>query len=709
MQLSSIECGAACLAMILGYYGRKTRVSECRMLLNVGRNGVTAQALTREARRFGLQVGAFSLETAAFTRVPLPAIVHWNFEHFIVVERWSHNRVDVVDPAVGRRRLTNEQFDAGFTGVVLTFKPGPTFDRQPAQDHPSWLRHFLTIIVRERPGVLGQILGASLLLQALGLAGPLTTQVMIDRVLPAHNLALLEVFGIGMAILLFVQVIMRYLRSVLLLYLETRLDTTLMMNFFEHLLSLPFTFFQHRSSGDLLLRLSSNEKVRDLLSDQAFSIILDSVLVLTYFGILMVQAKLLAGLALAFGLGQAFLALLTADYRRSLTKEILATEAEEHSYLVEMLKGISTLKVSGTEQRAFDTWAGLFFKTQNTAIRKKYSSILIDSGTGLLRAFAPFVFFWLGIHQVMTNAMSLGEALALNSLAIAFLSPLSSLVSSFQQLQTIGARLDRIADVLEATPEYGIRDGLVSPKLTGAIEIDRVSFRYDADAPLVLQEVSISIKAGQKIAIVGRSGSGKSTLASLLLGLYQPTSGQVLYDGVDLQRINYRTLRRQIGVVLQDPFLFSRSIRQNIVLCAPNISIASITEVAKMTAIHDDIMAMPMGYETRVAEGGSALSGGQRQRLVLARALAMRPSILLLDEASSHLDSVTEQQIEQNLDALKCTRIVIAHRLSTVRNADLIVVLDQGKIVESGTHAELLQRGGHYTNLVNRQQNPSPA
>ena len=320
-----------------------------------------------------------------------------------------------------------------------------------------------------------------------------------------------------------------------------------------------------------------------------------------------------------------------------------------------------------------------------------------------LRSLAPLALLWVGATQVLNGSITLGTMVALNALAAAFFAPLASLVSSGQQLQLVSAHLERIADVTEAEAEQKGQAVQLPPPLTGHIRLENVSFRYAPDAPEVLHNIDLMVEAGQKVAIVGPSGSGKSTLGKLLLGLYAPTGGSILYDDIPLQRLNHQEVRRQFGVVLQESTLFSGSILSNITLNDPTIDKEQVVKAAGIAAIDGDIMYMPMGYETFVSEGGSALSGGQRQRLAIARAIAHKPALLLLDEATSHLDVTTEQKVAEHLQTLACTQLIIAHRLSTIRNADVILVLDQGTIVEKGSHHELLQRDGYYARLMHQQ------
>ena len=707
LQMSAVECGAACLAMILTYHGRDTTLTECRDLLGTGRDGVTAQAIVKAARSLGLRVRAFSAPLDDFKSVPLPVIVHWNFNHFVVVERWSPGRVEIVDPGQGRRRLTADEFSAGFTGVLLTFEPGVQFEPRNAMIRPSLYRYLVSLI--HQPGaaaILARILAASAILQVIGLATPLLTRMLVDQIIPRQIASAMTMIGAGMVIVVLASMVTSYMRGVLVISLQGRLDSQMMPGFFEHTLSLPYRFFQLRNTGDLLARLGSHTMIRETLTNRTVSAVLDGLLVLVYLVILFCWRPFFALLVLGLGLIQ--IALLLGSNRRvqRLMEQDLAAGGASQSYLAETLIGIATVKASGAEDRVLEHWSNLFFKHLNLSLERGHLSVILDTAMNTLRMFSPLVLLWAGAMDVLNGGMSLGTMLAVNALAAAVLVPLASLVSSGQQLQLVRAHLDRLADVVEAEPEQNLKEVQTAPVLAGRLEVSHVNFRYDAQAPPVLRDITAKIAPGQKVALVGRTGSGKSTLAKLLLGLYTPDGGDILFDGVPLQSANYRTLRKQFGAVLQDLFLFSGSIRQNIAFSDPGLSLERIVNAARLAQIHDEIMRMPMGYETPVAEGGSALSGGQRQRVALARALAHQPAILLLDEATSHLDVVTEQRIEENLNALPMTRIVIAHRLSTIRNADLILVLDGGAIVEQGSHEELLAQRGLYAQFVQSQLQP---
>lgn len=702
IQLSEVECGLACLAMILSYYGRKTSLTELRARYGIGRDGLSALAIVRAARHFGMRVRAISLQQNDFRHIKLPVIVHWEFKHFLVVERWTRKRVDVVDPARGRCRLAHDEFDAGFTGVVIILEPGAAFERQPGPSRRAF-RAYVQQYIQQAPVTFLQLLGASLLLLAIGLTIPFVTKVVVDQILPYKMDNVMAVLGIGILAVCLAYAVATLLREWLLVYLRARIDIHMMLDFVERLLALPYSFFQQRSTGDLLSRMSSNTLIRETLSNQLLSTLLDSGLVVFYLGILVWQSPPFGVLTLVIGLLQVLLLRISNRPIRNLASQELAAFGKAQGYLAEALAGIATLKASGAEQHAFERWSNLYFTHLNIALRHNYLSASMTTILTALRPLAQLALLWVGATQVLNGSISLGTMVALNALAAEFFAPLASLVGSGQQLQLVGAHLDRIADVTEAGSEQQGQAVQMPPQLTGHIRLEHVCFRYAPDAPDVLRQLDLTIEAGQKLAIVGPSGSGKSTLGKLLLGLYIPPEGSIFYDGIPLQHLNLQEVRRQFGVVLQESVLFSGSILSNIALNNPTMDRDQVLEAANVAAIDEDIRCMPMGYDTFVSEGGSALSGGQRQRLSIARAIAHKPTILLLDEATSHLDVVTEQRVAEQLQTLACTQIIIAHRLSTIRNADVILVLDQGAIVEKGSHHELLRRNGYYASLMQRQ------
>jgi HlyB family type I secretion system ABC transporter len=702
LQMTEVECGLTCLAMMLSYHGRKTSVSELRSRFGGGRDGSSALSIVKAARTFGMRVRAISLPRSEFNHVMLPAIVHWEFNHFLVVERWTPNYVIVVDPAGGRKKLTSEEFDNGFTGIVITMEPGVNFSRQSIPS-PVSLRTLIAQAIRQAPGAVIQVVSASMVLQIFGLALPLMNKLVLDQIVPLRLMGVMDVLGLGLIMILLSQGITTLLREWLLVYLRARIDIHIMLGFFEHLLSLPYGFFQQRSNGDLLARMGSNTVIRDMLSNQMISTFLDSTMVVTYLLILLWQSLPFALLTLAVGSLQVFVLLITYRQVCELANRELASQGKAQGYMSEALTGIATIKAAGAEDRAHDRWSNLFFDQLNFSVRHGYLSAVISTVMMLLRSFAPLALLWIGAVQVLQGSLSAGSMVALNVLATSFLAPLASLVSGGQQLQLVHAHLERMADIITADPEQDVQKVLLPPKLAGHIYLENVGFQYGPDVPKVLHSINLTIEPGQKVAIVGKTGSGKSTLGKLLLGLYIPTEGSIYYDGIPLASLHYQEVRRQFGVVLQDAAIFSGTALHNITFNDPQMNREDAIKAAQAAAIHNDIMNMPMGYETYVAEGGSALSGGQRQRLALARALAHNPSILLLDEATSSLDVITEQTVAQNLQAFPCTQIIIAHRLSTVRNADVILVLDEGTIVERGTHEELLRLNGYYTALVQQQ------
>ncbi len=695
-QMEVTECGAASLAMVLAYHGHHASLPEVRQACGVSRNGANARSIVQAARNYGLDAkGAKLTDLSQLSQVPLPAILHWDFNHFLVLERLTKRGIVVVDPASGRRTFGMEETGRRFTGVALILEPTAAFKPRP-RSRPS-LGRYKDLLKHSLPS-LGQLLLASLTLQILGLAFPVANQLLLDRVVVPQQEAWLWGLAIGLGAALVGKALLMVVRSWVVQSLQAAMDLSLMERFMGHLLKLPMGFFLQREAGDLVQRVQSNTTLRNLFSSQSVSALLDAFLLLGYAGLMLAYNWKLGLVVLALGAVRVGILWALKDRNQQLMASELASAGREGGALVEALTGLETTKASGAGSRMVQRWMHRMVERVNSHLDRR--RIEIDSSQAMvaLQGITLAAVFWVGGREVLAHRMTLGVFASFIALQSLFMGPLESLLNAVNQLQYVGNHLRRLDDVLETAQEPS---GTVVPeRLQGGIEFQDVSFAYGPGAPPAVQNVSLTIHPGEKIALVGPSGAGKSTLARLLLGMHLPDGGTIRFDGRDLREMDLAQLRNQMGVVLQETFLFNDTVRANLCLNDPEIPMERLRWAARMACVDDVIEALPKGYDNGIGENGSSLSGGQRQRLNLARALAHQPAVLLLDEATSSLDLETEAKVHANLASLGCTRILIAHRLATVRDADRILVVHGGQIVQAGTYEDLAQQPGLFQGLV---------
>jgi ABC-type bacteriocin/lantibiotic exporter with double-glycine peptidase domain len=696
-QAEMADCGAAALAMALGYHGRHVSLTEMHEATGTGRDGIDALRLAEAASSYGLRARGVATELDDLKFLPRGTILHWGAAHFVVLHSATRRGVTIVDPAAGRYRLTWSAVGGLYSGVAVMLEPTTDFSAGGRAAAGAW--HHARRLLGRSSGI-GRVLATSVVVRVMALAVPILTGVVVDQVVPGDDGHLLKVLAAVMAALIGYSVLATYLRAHLLLRLRSRLDVSMTLDFLEHLVDLPYGFFLKRSSGDLMMRLRSNATVREILTTGTIAALLDGTLATLYLAVIFVLSPALGVLVTVLGAAQVAVLLAARRRNQHLMGEALATEARSQSYAYEMFSAVETLKAAGAERRAVSHWTNHFVDELNVSLRRGRLEAAVQTAIHGLALLSPIAVLLVGAHLVGAGALTLGSMLALAALATGFLEPLGILVATALQVQLLGSYLARLDDVFDTPTETQGRELRHAPALVGAVRAEGLTFRYHPQGPPIVDSVHLAVAPGQVLAIVGRSGSGKSTLGRLLLGLYQPSGGRVVLDGLDLDTLHPRSVRSQVGVVTQDPYIFGLSIRENLVLGDPSLTLDRLELAAELAGIADDIRAMPMGWDTPLVDAGASLSGGQRQRLALARALAPQPRILLLDEATSSLDTVTEATVHANIARMGCTVIVIAHRLATVIDADQIVVMDSGRIVESGDHHSLMATDGHYAHLV---------
>ncbi|MDH6059108.1 peptidase domain-containing ABC transporter [Chrysosporum bergii ANA360D] len=704
-QQSAADCGAACLVMISRYWGKRLSVNRLRDLANINRTGASMRGLTTAAESIGFTTRPVKASLDKLAQQTLPAIAHWEGKHYVVVYEIGKKHVIVGDPALSQRTLSHEEFKAGWTGYALLLQPTALLKETEETSTQFWQ---LFDLVKPHSKILLEVFVASVFIQIFGLVTPLLTQLLLDRVLVQRSTLTLNAVGFGLLIFGLFSVLINGLRQYLLDHTANRISVALLVGFIKHTFRLPLAFFESRYVGDIISRVQENYKIQRFLTGEALSITLDLLTVFIYVGLMFWYSAPMALLSLTIIPPFSILALVATPFFRRINREAFNATANENSYLIQSLTGISSIRSMAIEQTVRWHWEELL----NNVIKKTFAGQLISNKMQVfssgIETLVSTGLLWYGAWLVIQNQLTIGQLVAFNMLLGNIIRPFQRLVVLWNQFQEVVISSERINDVLEAEPEEDLhhQPRQFLPRLAGHIKFENVTFRYHPESDInVLENLSFEILPEQTVAVVGRSGSGKTTLAKMILGLYLPTDGKVLIDAQDVTSISLRSLRSQIGVVDQDTFLFGGTIRENISIAHPEATLEEIIEAATLAGADEFIKLLPTGYETQIGEGGGMLSGGQRQRLAIARALLGNPRLLLFDEATSHLDTESERIIQNNLKTILKgrTSLIIAHRLSTVRHADLILVLDRGLLVESGTHDELIARRGHYFYL-NEQQ-----
>jgi NHLM bacteriocin system ABC transporter peptidase/ATP-binding protein len=704
LQMEAVECGAAALAIVLAHFGLWVTLEELRVACGVSRDGSKASNVVKAARDYGMEAKGYKREPQTLRTLQPPMILHWNFNHFVVLEGFRKGRVHLNDPASGPRVVTEEELDQAFTGVVLTFKPGSAFARRG--DPPSLIPALRSRLAGTR-AALAFVLLAGLALAIPGMVVPAFSKIFIDGILLEGHRDWLPPLLLGMGVAGLLLGALTFLQQSYLLRLETRMAVGGSSRFLWHVLRLPTEFFSQRFAGDISSRVAINDRVAQLLSRDLATNALGALMI-AFYAVLLFQYDAVLTLV---GIAVASLNVAALRYvsRRRVdgSRRLAQDQGKLQGTAIGGLQTIETLKATGGEADLFTRWAGYQAKVVNGQQELERYTQFLDAVPPLLSAVNTALILGIGGLRVMNGALTLGSLVAFQLLMAAFIAPINRLVSLGGRLQTAEGDMNRLDDVLRYRVEPAAGTALGSTvaaeepvKLSGRLELRDVSFGYSRLDPPLIEGLSLTLAPGSRVALVGGSGSGKSTIAKLVTGLYPPWSGEILFDGRPRAAVPPRVMTNSLAAVDQSIFLFEGTVRENLTLWDSTISLPEVVAAAKDACIHEDVAARSGGYDSPVEEGGANWSGGQRQRLEIARALVGRPVLLVLDEATSALDATTESRIDQNLRRRGCTCLIVAHRLSTIRDADEIIVLEKGKVVQRGKHDDLKKVEGPYARLI---------
>ena len=703
MQLEALECGAACLAMILAYYRKWVPLEQVRIDCGVSRDGSNAKNILMAARNHGMNAGGYKMEPEALReKGTFPCIIHWNFNHFVVCCGFKGKYAYLNDPARGSVKVTMKEFDEAFTGICLMITPSENF--VPGGKKKSTL-DFAARRLRGAGAAVAFVVLTTLITYLFGIINPGFTRFFMDRLLTGENRNLLMPFVVLMTAVGVVQIIVSAAQYIYSLKINGKMSVIGNSTFMWKVLKLPMEFYSQRMAGDIQLRQGTNAEIATVLVDTLTPLALNAVMMIVYLVFMLRFSVLLTLVGISTVVINAFAAKIISDQRINVTRVQMRDEGKLASATISGIQMAETIKASGAEYGYFAKWAGY----QASVSAQEVQAAKIDAYYGVIPAFfaviADNVVLVVGIFLTMQGKFSLGSILLFQGFMSGFMEPASTIISAGQPIQEMRTEMERVEDVMQYPDDDLYKDDPLDPekdyeKLKGNVELRNVTFGYSRLGDPLIEDFSMSMKTGSRVAFVGASGCGKSTLSKLISGMYKPWSGEILFDGKPIDEIDRSVFRGSLAVVDQDIILFEDSISDNIKMWDETIEDFEVIMAARDAQIHDDIIQRKDGYHGKLTEGGKDLSGGQRQRLEIARVLAQDPSIIIMDEATSALDAKTEYELVKAVKDRGITCIVIAHRLSTIRDCDEIIVMDHGEVIERGTHEELYAKGGYYTELI---------
>jgi NHLM bacteriocin system ABC transporter peptidase/ATP-binding protein len=704
MQMEALECGAAALTMVLAYYGLWLPLEQVRKDCGVSRDGSKASNILKAARRYGLKAQGYRFEPESLKeKGTFPCIIHWEFNHFVVLDGFKGNKVYINDPAKGNYYVSMEQFDDSFTGVCMMFEPSEDF---VPSGKPKSIMGFAGKKLRGAGSAIAFVALTTIITSIMGVINPVFSRIFVDRLLTGVSSSWLYPLIGAMSIVAVISLIVSWINAIYALKISGKLAVVSNSEYFWHVLQLPMEFFSQRMAGDISMRQSANEGIANTLVQVIAPLFLNTIMMIFYLVAMIKYSPLLTVIGVGAILINVVMSKIISAKRINITRVWQRASGKLAGTTVAGIEMIETIKASGAENGFFEKWAGYQAGVNTGTVRYGYINNYLGAIPELVTSLTDIAVLSIGAYLIIKGEFTVGMVMAFQGFMTGFTAPATSIIEASQTIQEMRTDMERVQDVmdyptdieLDCLDENGNYD-----KIMGAIELRNVTFGYSRLEPPIIENFSVRIEQGQKVAFVGSSGCGKSTLSKLISGLYQPWSGEILFDGKTRDEIPNSVFTGSVAVVDQDIVLFEDTIAANICMWDKSIENFEMILAARDAQLHDDIMQRDGGYSYKLSEGGRDLSGGQRQRLEIARVLASDPTIIIMDEATSALDAKTEQEVVQTISDRGITQLVITHRLSTIRDCDLILVIDKGKIVEMGTHEELYAKGGRYATLVSNE------